>query len=294
MMRRVTRLPPLGFDSFEWCRAPWGPALRCTPLADHLFSTRALVLDRDGRAEGWGALAAAMGVAPDRVVRLSQVHGAAAVVVRSGDRTRPGTPGPEADIAACGHPGHAVVVQVADCVPVLLADARTGVVAAAHVGWRGLAAGAPGAAVAVLARAFGAQPADLVAALGPSIGPCCYEVGPEVRERVVQGGVDPAAAACWFRPGRAARFFLDLWQAVSDQLVQAGVPEDRVHACRLCTATYRHLFYSYRAEGAGTGRLVGIIRPSRPGGAGAARPRPSPDSPGGPRPGSPRGARSGW
>ncbi len=233
-------------------------------VAEHLFTTRHLVLDRQGRSEGWKVLARALGVAEGRVVRLSQVHGAGALVLRRGAGDPPGDPPPVADILVSDRPDLALAVQVADCVPVLIADERTAAVAAVHAGWRGLAAGAPGAAVAVLAREFGSQPSDLVAALGPSIGPCCYEVGEEVRERLRRAGADEATLDRWFVPGRAARPHFDLWRAVSDRLVEAGLRRARIHACRLCTATHRHLFYSYRAEGPGTGRLVGIIRAGRP------------------------------
>ena len=94
-------------------------------------------------------------------------------------RERPNPPA--ADIIVSNDPAVAIAIQTADCVPILIADRRTGAVAAAHAGWRGLAAGVPRVAVDALVREFGSRPADLIAAAGPSIGACCYEVGEDVR-----------------------------------------------------------------------------------------------------------------
>jgi YfiH family protein len=256
-------VPLLPQDSFAWAQAPWGPVLVCRPLASvarHLFTTRHLILDREGRGDGWQWIAQAMGVAPGGVVRLAQVHGAGVLVLRRDEARAPTEPPPAADIVVSDRPDLAVAVQVADCVPLLLADARTGAVGAVHAGWRGVAAGAAGVAVEALVRAFGVEARDLVAALGPSIGPCCYEVGEAVGEAFRRAGIDEALAARWFVRGRANRPHLDLWQAVSDQLIRAGVREDRIHRCGLCTASHREVFFSYRADGPGTGRLLGVIR----------------------------------
>jgi hypothetical protein len=203
-------------------------------------------------------VAGAVGVAPEALRRVRQVHGAAAVCYRKGDR-RPG-PWPAADIVLTDDPSLAVAVQVADCVPLLLADAGTGAVCAAHVGWRGAAAGVPGAAVAALADAFGSRPADLVAAIGPSIGPCCYEVGEEVRDAFRRAAGGGWSGDAWFQPGTRGRPHLDLWRATADQLLAAGLDPRRVHASRLCTSDHRRFFYSYRADGPGTGRMAAAIR----------------------------------
>jgi YfiH family protein len=198
-------------QSFEWRAEPWGRSLRCSPLgqiAPHLFTTRDLVLESIGepRGAGWTALAGSLGLAADSVLRLRQVHGADAVVVRSEDG-RPGLPDPppEADILATNRPDVALSVRVADCNPVLLADRRSGVVAAAHAGWRGTAARAVQAAVRTLGTAFGSSPSDLVAAIGPSIGPCCYRVGTDVVDAFTAAGMTFAESGRWFHdtPHRA-------------------------------------------------------------------------------------------
>lgn len=255
--------PPEPRDAFHWVHHVWGPALRCAPLAriaHHLFTTRRLVLDPDGEGDGWAIVARAMGLAPGALVRLTQVHGAGVTVIRREDPAPDRHDGNVADIVLCEHPDVAVAVQVADCVPLLLADARTGVVAAVHLGWRGAAAGVVGVAVDALARELGSCPSDLTAAAGPSIGPCCYEVGGEVREAFTHAGFDRTDLARWFVAGPGARPHLDLWQATRDALVAAGLAAAHIHLCGLCTATSRETFFSYRADGPGTGRMVGVIR----------------------------------
>ena len=169
------------------------PALVCEPLldwADHLFTTRGWTLGRTAPqpgGDGWAEVADAMGVAADRLRRLRQVHGAAVVIAEQARN-----PLPDADIILSTQPDLAVAVQAADCVPLLLVDRRTGAVAAAHAGWRGLAARVPGETVQAMARAFGSRPEDLLAAIGPAIGPCCYEVGEDVRQAMAEQRSAPA------------------------------------------------------------------------------------------------------
>lgn len=254
---------PVPGEGFVWVVDPWGPALVCQPLAAiaaHRFSTRAWSLPPGDRPTGgWHGLAEVLGVGPDQIVLVRQVHGATAVVLRRSDATSPLTPVPAADVIASDDPQRALAVRVADCVPLLLADPRIGAVAAAHVGWRGLAAGAPGAAARTLADAFGARPGDLVAALGPTIGPCCYEVGPELPEHFRAAGHSATGIARWFR-GAGGRLRLDLPRAVRDLLEAAGVQARRIMTADLCTATHLALFHSYRREGRAAGRVAGIIR----------------------------------
>jgi YfiH family protein len=245
---------------FVWTQEAWGPALRCSPLSEcapHFFTTRGLPLRGPAveTAAAWEKVAAALGVAPGRLLRLRQEHGVH-VIAASGPTVEnaPHDGWPEADAAISNDPTIGLAVRVADCVPLLLADRRTGAVAAVHAGWRGTAAGAALAAVAALARSYGAQPADLIAAIGPSIGPCCYIVGPELPEKFA-GHPD---ASAWFV--RDQPLHLDLWRATRDQLTRAGLASENIHVCELCTATHVELFCSFRKEGDAVGRMVGVIR----------------------------------
>jgi len=245
---------------FRWTAEPWGPMLRCMALdavAHHGFTSRQLGLrPGDAAPDAWASAAASVGCQVRRLARVRQVHGAAVRVVRAGDLD---APVPEADAVVTNVPGLAVAVVAADCVPVLLADPVTGAVAAVHAGWRGTAADAVGAAVAALTRECGALPATLVAAIGPSIGACCYEVGEDLLTAFAAAGHSSVDLAEWFARDRAGRLRLDLWQANADLLVHAGVPRARVHVAGLCTKTHVDVFESFRVEGDRAGRMAAII-----------------------------------
>ena len=260
-------MTPQPSGGFEWVQAAGGPALVCRalrPFADHLFTTRAWALGShpEPRDEDWQPVAAGLGVELARLARLHQVHGAAAVVRRAGDGPRSdGESLSDADILISDDPSLALTIQTADCVPVLIADSVTGAVAAAHAGWRGLAAGVPGVAVAALARELGSAPADLIAALGPSISAERYEVGREVRTRFLAAGFPADAIARWFRPGaRPEHWLFDGTRSARDQLEAAGLQAGSIHSSGLCTATCPDLFCSYRRDGASAGRLAAAIR----------------------------------
>jgi hypothetical protein len=259
-------MKPQPSGGFQWVQAAGGPALVCSalrPYANHLFTTREWALGSRPQAqdEDWQPVAAALGV-ETQLARIHQVHGAAVVVRRAGDAARSaGEPLPEADILISDDPSLALAIQTADCVPLLIADRVTGAVAAAHAGWRGLAAGVPGVTVAAFARELGSSPADLIAAIGPSISAERYEVGQDVRGRFVAAGFSAEAIERWFLPGmRPAHWLFDGARSAQDQLEAAGVDADRIHSSRLCTATYPDLFCSYRRDGKGAGRIAAAIR----------------------------------
>jgi hypothetical protein len=154
-----------------------------------------------------------------------------------------------ADAVFTRTPGVVCSVRTADCLPVLLCARDAGVVAAAHAGWRGLAAGVLEAAVAALAL----PPAAILAWLGPAIGPAVYEVGEEVREAFLSA--DPAASA-GFTPSAAGRWLADLYTLARQRLHGAGVRD--VHGGGWCTYSDALRFYSYRRDGT-TGRMASGI-----------------------------------
>jgi YfiH family protein len=242
--------------SFYWTDESWGPALRCReldPLAQHLFTTRQLELPA---AVAWEALAAAVGVPVGRVVSLNQVHGGDVVVV--GEQLP--LERPSADALVSSRPDVALVVRAADCVPMLVADRRTRAVGAVHAGWRGTAARAGVAAIETMARQFGCVPADLVVAIGPAIGPCCYEVGPDLVDAFAAAGHERYLIDRWFLMPRDQKMRLDVVGANRDQLILAGVGEENIHISGLCTAMHLDLLTSYRAERENAGRIAGVIR----------------------------------
>jgi YfiH family protein len=152
----------------------------------------------------------------------------------------------DADAVFTTEPGRVCAVRTADCLPVLLCDERATCVAAAHAGWRGLAAGVLEATVAALP----APPSRLLAWLGPAIGPAAYEVGHEVRAAFM--AADPGCGGC-FAPSPRGRWLADLAALARRRLARAGVR--RVHGADLCTHADARRFYSYRRD-AVTGRMA--------------------------------------
>ncbi len=255
-------------EPFEWREESWGPALVCLALEDtarHSFTSRHLQLSGP---EGWTAIALSVGVVDGRVWRLKQVHGASVVVVPRGESRSASEP-LEGDALISDDPSVALAVRSADCVPILLADRQSGAVGAVHAGWRGTAAGIVTATVKAMHETFGTVPADLVVAIGPAIGSCCYEVGSELVDAFAAQGHERHLIERWFdsppprrgEQGRA-RLRLDLVCANRDQLVLAGVREGDVHVSGLCTANHLDVLTSFRAEKEEAGRLAGVIRPS--------------------------------
>jgi YfiH family protein len=258
--------PPAVPDPFYWTPSPCGVVLKCRPLeaiAPHLFTTRELPLSSSA---DWRRLGDALNA--KRVATLDQVHGREVVTITRG--TSPPPQRPKADALVSDDPAVAVAVRAADCVPLLLADASRGAVAAVHAGWRGTAAGVVPAAVDALRR-LGVNPARLVAAIGPSVGACCYEVGSELIDAFTAAGYARTLLDRWFvspdpedgirDPGPGIRRWrLDLVGATRDQLVLAGVREAQIHACGLCTAMHLDVLTSYRAEKEKAGRIAAAIR----------------------------------
>ena len=209
----------------------------------------------------WTAVASSLGVTANRLLLLKQVHGIHVAVARR-DKTTAWSR-PQADIILSDDPSVAIGVRVADCAPVLLYDPVRRVVGAAHAGWRGTAAGAAAAAVRAMEKELGSHPANIVAAIGPCLGACCGEVGPEVVEAFRAGGADRASLAAWFTPGAGDRSFLDLERANRDQLTAAGLYPDAIFTSGLCTKTHRDRLHSYRGDGQASGRMLAAIRIGR-------------------------------
>jgi hypothetical protein len=271
--------------AFEWLDRPSGRYLRCRPLAavaQHVFTTRTPELpgSPSGGSDGWAHVAEVLGAARGRVVTLTQVHGARVVSVpEDAAAARPAGTWADGDAAVTVLPDVVLAVKVADCLPILIADSRGGAVAAVHAGWRGTAAGIAAAAVRALVDRYGVSPGSLVAAIGPGIGPCCYQVGTDVADRFLEAGTRPDAMAEWFAVSPAdggagghgkvgasggrlvpGRLWLDTWKANTDQLAEAGVRRSRIHVAGLCTACHSDLLHSYRVDGPRAGRMVGAIR----------------------------------
>lgn len=260
-MMFMTEPQPSG--GFEWAQAPpCGAVLRCAPFlpfANHFFTAGPLQL-REDEAE-WDVVAALAGVPRKRLRLLHQVHGRTVAVASKGLTTP--WHRPEADAVISDDPSVALVVRVADCAPILLADRSTGAVAAVHAGWRSTMHRIVEAAVSSMRRRYDTNPADLVAAIGPSLGACCGEMGEEVIDAFRRSGHDDGAIERWFKREPGRRPHLDLWRANREQLEQAGVSSAAIHVSALCTRTYADIFHSYRAAGSQAGRMAAVIRANR-------------------------------
>jgi YfiH family protein len=201
-------------------------------------------------------LANAVGLDGTPIHWARQVHGVASATLRDSAPAASAICAGECDVLATDQPGTALVVQTADCVPILVA--APGAVAAAHAGWRGTARGVAREAIAALSR-LGVGPGTLRVWIGPSIGPCCYEVGGEVAAQF---------AGDFVRAGCGGGFRLDLRAVNVAQLRDAGVPLAAISLHPACTKCGGEGFASYRRDGARAGRMIALIAR-----AGAARER---------------------
>jgi YfiH family protein len=232
--------------------------------------------ERASVAANRARFAAAVGTKEMPLITLRQFHSDVIHVAAA-----PAAEAAKADALVTRTAGLLLGAQTADCVPILLADTRQRAVAAIHAGWRGTLARIAVKALGRMRMEFGTCPRDVVAALGPAIDRCCYEVGPEVAQAFV---AQFRAAADWFDgpfdqlahgeeplwlpwltmmpPGHVPpppRVQLDLRAANRWQLEDAGVPESKIAVTDLCTACRTDLLFSYRREGARTGRMMAVI-----------------------------------
>ncbi|MDI3279996.1 MAG: peptidoglycan editing factor PgeF [Bacillota bacterium] len=252
------------------------PLLFATGLVRHAFTTR-----RGGVSQGpfrwlnlgWHVgddpaavrenrrrLLQALDLAPEKLITAHQVHGTAVGVAEEGVVGRREGPAGEnfagVDALITAQPGLVLAVFVADCLPILLLDPRRKVVAAVHAGWRGTAGRAVVRAVEAMQKHFAVEAGDCLAALGPAIGPCCYQVGDEVAaefRRTYAGWRD------FLRPAQGGGWRLDLWEANRQALQEIGVVDSNLSLSQMCTACHPELFYSHRRDGGRTGRMAALI-----------------------------------
>jgi hypothetical protein len=187
---------------------------------------------------------------------VHQVHGAAVHLVQASDDAPPASV--QADALVTAAHGRPIGVFTADCGPVLLAAPRGAAVAAVHAGWRGTVADVAARTVEALTSCAGCAPHEIVAAIGPMIRVCCFEVGEEV--------VEAFSSQPWFAPGCVTRRpggrpHLDLSALIRSQLLWAGLSEHRIHDVGLCTMCRPDEFHSWRRDGAASGRLQAAIAP---------------------------------
>ncbi|MBN1581467.1 MAG: peptidoglycan editing factor PgeF [Anaerolineae bacterium] len=188
---------------------------------------------------------------PNEIVSAHQVHGAAVGTVDARDK---GTVLPATDALISQTSGMLLMLRFADCTPVMLYDPKKQVVALAHAGWRGTVLKTVRATVRTMIDTFSSRPSDIIAGIGPAIGPCCYEVGKEVADAA--NDAFPSVSNVLARQPNG-RWHFDMWAANRYQLEEMGVRQ--IETAGICTACHTDEWFSHRAERGQTGRFAATI-----------------------------------
>jgi len=200
-------------------------------------------------------LANAMGIEPERFLYASQIHsGDVKVIDTEAFSTMQLSEPPKTDALITNVPGICLIVMVADCVPLVLFDPVKKVSAVIHAGWRGTVKNITSNTVQTMGKAFGCNPTDIIAGIGPSIGPCCYEVGDDVT-RLVEQNFGTTEGFLVTHKDKAKPHF-DLWSANFKQLIDNGVRASNIETAGLCTRCNPEIFFSSRASDGITGRFA--------------------------------------
>ncbi len=198
-------------------------------------------------------ITAALGMPGAEIKTVPQVHGDGIYVLRGPDAARPDK-GHDAIMTDLKRVP--IGVLTADCVPILLYDPKRAAIAAVHAGWAGTVKGIAGKAVSEMGDHFGSRPENLLASIGPSIGPCCYEIDSKVLEPLNESM--PGMAAQFITNSRPGHWYLDLWKVNRRILENAGVRLDRINVFGTCTACNPEKFYSHRKSGGRAGRMMAL------------------------------------
>jgi YfiH family protein len=193
----------------------------------------------------------ALGLPVESMADVWQIHGTETI---RADAPRGDHNAIKADGIITNQQGVTLFQRFADCVPILFYDTKHHALGIVHAGWRGTVTGAAVSPIKAMAEAYGTRPVDLIAGIGPSIGPDHYEIGPEVMDAVRQAFGKNADELVSVREGRT---YLDLWAANEHALREAGV--EQVEVARVCTACNTQHFFSHRAEAGKTGRFGAVL-----------------------------------
>ncbi len=249
----AAQLMEFSFVSHAFCTRRGG-------VSEGAFASMNMMANREEEEprvrENWGILSRSFQIPESSFLLLDQVHRDDVLVIREDSLPERGAPAPAFDACVTRLPGVALCIRTADCVPVLLLDPTRRVIGAVHAGWGGTALQITAKVIDVMAREFGCRPSEILAAVGPSIGPCCYEVD----ERVYRAMNDhPGAERFFSAAGSPGKWHLDLPLANRCQLLERGVRGENIEASGCSTSCREELFFSHRRDRGKTGRQVSWI-----------------------------------
>jgi len=221
------------------------PAFERSGLTVHGFSQRDIKKPED--------LSGILNIDPTDLTQAEQVHGDKIYVI---DEKIKGTISSGCDALLTRIPNIPLVIRTADCVPIFLLDPKTMSVGLVHAGWRGSLLNIAGKSIRKMRDSFKSKPEDILAAIAPSIGPCCYEI----KENVIKDLKEKLKNWKEFTTTSAdEKSYLNLRKLNSSQLIEAGVPKTNITMSKECTACASNRFYSYRKEGEKAGRMFALI-----------------------------------
>lgn len=230
----------------------WGGVSQA-PFSNFNFSMQ--VGDREGNIEqNREILSSAFHLPLGGFLTVQQVHGDKIAVINGDVPDSQCYPGYDGIIS--NRQGLVIAVKTADCLPIFLVDAKKRVIGAIHAGWRGTAMGIAVRAVDVFVKKFSSSPSDILAVIGPSIGPCCYEVD----EKVFNAMAERKEDMDFFKEtGQKGKWMLDLTMANTSQLREAGLSPGNIASAMTCTSCNREKFFSHRGDGSNTGRQINFL-----------------------------------
>lgn len=206
--------------------------------------------------QNWGKLANSFAIPIENFLVLNQVHGDEVLVIKHQGSNFSSGSELNYDATITNNPGVALCIKTADCVPVFIADKKKKIIAAVHAGWRGTAMGISAKVIRLMQSKYCSSPQDILAAIGPSIGLCCYEVDSVVADAFA---VRKGNNNFLFPVAAKNKWMLDLPEANRRQIADCGIPEANIELSGLCTMCNQDLFFSHRGSGGITGRQVNFL-----------------------------------
>jgi polyphenol oxidase len=206
--------------------------------------------------QNWGKLADAFAIPLEQFLVLNQVHRDDIFVIKPQGIYFSSRAELDYDAIVSNRPGLAICIKTADCVPVLIVDKVRKVIAAVHAGWRGTALGISAKVIRLMQKQYGSLPQDILAAIGPSIGKCCYEVDSTTAGNF---GALKGKESFLFWKDKKNRWMLDLPEANRRQMLDCGVPEANIELSGYCTICNADIFFSHRGSGGITGRQINFM-----------------------------------